>query len=269
MADISDIEQALVNTVTSTLYPAGLSHSSIVGSLCRVYRGWPNSPTLNADLSAGVSNVTILADNDSGRVTTRYLPEWSTTTALPGVTAIAATPTISISGSPVTGDIVGALIDGVAYAYRIEAGDTPGLIAANLNQLIQVHRISTVQGAVVTVSGANSVRVRVVGDSAAYFESRRQEKDIRIICWCPNPPARDAVAASIDAAINQIRFLPLSDNTNARVIYRNTASYDQAQNSLLYRRDLIYTVEYPTVTITRQSAMLFGASEINGNILYG
>ena len=72
---------------------------------------------------------------------------------------------------------------------------------------------------------------------------------MRIICWCPTPAIRDAVAAAIDAAIDQMSFLILPDDTNARVVYRNTASYDQAQNALLYRRDLIYTVEYPTVTV--------------------
>ena len=43
------------------------------------------------------------------------------------------------------------------------------------------------------------------------------------------------------------------------IIYHNTAGYDQSQNALLYRRDLIYTVEYPTVTTAQQPSMLFGA----------
>lgn len=269
MADISEVEQAVANTVTSILYPAGSAQSSIVGALCRVYRGWPNSATLNTDLSAGVINVTIVADNDSGRITTRYLPEWSTTTSQPGVTASATAATITVSGSPVVGDVVGALIDGLAYAYRVEYGDTPGLIASNLNLSIQAYRVATVHGTVITVPGAASIKVRVVCDSPTLFESRRQEKDLRIICWCPTPPVRDAVAAAIDSAIVRTNFLTLPDNSPARVIYRNTASYDQSQNALLYRRDLVYTIEYPTVTIIQQPSMLFGTSDLNGNILYG
>jgi hypothetical protein len=269
MADISDVEQAMANTITAILYPTGSSQSSIVGALCRVYRGWPNSATLNTDLGAGVVNVTIITDNDSGRTTTRYLPEWITTTVQPGVTASTIVPTITISGSPVVGDVVGALIDGTAYAYRIVDGDTPGLIASNLNLLIQGQRPASVLGSVITVPGASAITVRVVCDSPTSFESRRQEKDLRIICWCPTPSVRDSVATAIDGAIDGMGFLPLPDNTNARIIYRNTASYDQAQNALLYRRDLVYTIEYPTVTIIQQPAMLFGASDINGNILYG
>lgn len=269
MADIADVEQAVANAITSILYPAGSSQSSIVGALCRVYRGWPNASTLNTDLSAGAVNVTVVTDNEPGRTTTRYLPEWKAIAAQPGVIANATATTITISGSPVAGDVVGALIDGVAYAYRVEEGDTPGLIAANLNQSIQIHRISNVHGTVITVAGATTITVRVVCDNPTTFESRRQEKDLRIICWCPTPPVRDTVAGAIDSAIDRMSFLSLADSTTARVIYRNTASYDQAQNALLYRRDLVYLIEYPTVTVVHQPSMLFGASDINGNIIYG
>jgi hypothetical protein len=269
MADLSDVEQAVANTVTSILYPAGSAQSSIVGTVCRVYRGWPNSATLNADLSAGAVNVTVVTDNDTGRTTTRYLPEWQTMSTRPGVTASAAEQVITVSGSPAVGDVIGALIDSVAYAYRIRAGDTPGLVASNLNQLIQAHRPATAQGFTIAVPGAGSIEVRAVCDNATSFESRRQEKEVRIICWCPTPQIRDSVAAAIDTAIDRMAFLVLPDDTNVRVVYRNTASYDQAQNALLYRRDLVYTVEYPTITVVQQPSMLFGASDINGNITYG
>jgi hypothetical protein len=269
MADISDVEQALADSVTLILYPDGATQSSIVGSLCRIYRGWPNSATLNADLSAGVVNITIVTDNESGHTTTRYLPKWESVISEPGAEIATADQMITVSGSPTVGDVVGALIDGSAYAYRIKPGDTVDLVASNLDQLIQSGRSATTQGATITIPGAGSVKVRVVSDSSASFESRRQEKNIRIICWCPTPPIRDAVAAAIDSALDQISFLNVSDESKARVIYRNTESYDQAQNALLYRRDLVYMVEYATITTFMQPSMLFGASAINGNIKYG
>jgi hypothetical protein len=176
---------------------------------------------------------------------------------------------VAIAGNPVIGDVVGAIIDGIPYAYRIQAGDSPDLVASNLEQLIQADRIASVQGTNIAIPGAAAITVRVVCDNAASFESRRQEKDLRIICWCSTPPIRDAVATAIDTAIDRIEFLLLPDATQARIVYRNTASYDQAQNALLYRRDLIYTVEYPTITTVQQPSMLFGASDLNSNITYG
>ena len=145
MADISDVEQAIAAAVTSILYPAGTSQSSIVGALCRVYRGWPNSATLNADLGSGAVNVTVGADNASGRTTTRYLPSWNSAPVQPGATATTSAQAIAIGGDPVTGDVVGAIIDGTPYAYRIQPGDSPDIVASNLEQLIQANRMASVQ----------------------------------------------------------------------------------------------------------------------------
>jgi hypothetical protein len=224
---------------------------------------------LNSDLSGGVVNVTIAPDNESGQTTTRYLPEWQYTPARPGTTVTAGALTVTIGGTPTTGDVVGTLVDGAAYAYRIKGGDSTDLIAANLALLIQANRAVSVVGSAITIPGAGSIVARAVCDCSSSFESRRQEKNLRVICWCPSPSSRDAVAAAIDAAMNQVAFLALADGTNARVTYRNTACYDQAQNALLYRRDLLYTAEYPTVTILELPSMIFGAAAINGNITYG
>jgi hypothetical protein len=269
MADISDVEQALTDTVTSILYSAGTSHSSIIGALCRVYRGWPNSATLNADLNAGIVNITVGADNDSGRTTTRYLPHWQTAPTEPGTGASITEKVITVSGSPSEGDLIGALIDGISYVYRIQAGDSADLVASNLERLIEADRIASVRGNNITIPDAGSIVVRVVCDRLASFESRRQEKDVRIICWCPTPPIRDAVTSAIDTTLDQIGFLALPDASQARIVYRNTTSYDQSQNALLYRRDLVYTVEYPTITTIRQPSMLFGASNLNSHVTYG
>lgn len=269
MADISDVEQAVADAVTAILYPAGTSQSSIIGALCRIYRGSPSSAALNSDLNTGVVNITIGADNESGRTTTRYHLRWNIKSAQPGTVVSSDNQTFTISGNPVAGDIVGALIDGLPFAYRVRIGDSPDLVAANLGQLIRTIRTANLYGDTVTIPDAASVVARVACDHEASVESRRQEKDLRVTCWCPTPMVRDAVAAAIDVKLNQIGFLPLPDATDARIVYRNTASYDQAQNALLYRRDLVYTVEYATITTIEQPSMLFGASDLNNNVTYG
>ena len=59
MADQSDVEIALVNVVAAALYPDGTDKFSVPGPDCRIYRGWPNSAALDADLAAGKINVTV------------------------------------------------------------------------------------------------------------------------------------------------------------------------------------------------------------------
>lgn len=268
MADISDVEGALAGVVTSILYPTGSAQASIVGSLCRIYRGWPAPATLNADLAAGVVNVTVNGDNDAGRTTTRYLQQWQTRPNSPGTTVAVSGQTLSVSGAPVIGDAVGVVVDGVPYSYRVAVGDSLELIAANLGQAIQARRIANYQGITVTIPGARAVTARVVCDSAASVETRRQEIEVRIACWCPTPSARDAVGSAIDTELSGMAFVRLADGTQARMSYRNTQSYDQSQNALLYRRDVVYTIEYATIDTDMLPSMLFGVSSIGQNTTY-
>jgi hypothetical protein len=160
-------------------------------------------------------------------------------------------------------------VDGAPFSYQVQAGDTPTLVAANLALAIQVSRSATVSGTVVSVPGSHTVIVRCVADGQTSQEIRRQEKDFRIISWCPTPAIRDSICSAIDSTLSGMAFLSLLDGTQARTVYKNTASYDQAQNALLYRRDLIYSIEYPTILTMAQPSMLFGCSELNNNPTFG
>ena len=82
-------------------------------------------------------------------------------------------------------------------------------------------------------------------------------------CWCPTPHTRDAAAGAIDLAMVPLTFLALADGSQGRVIYAGTTVFDQSQNALLYRRDLLYSVEYATVLTATQPAMLFGELGVN------
>jgi hypothetical protein len=269
MADISDVEEAFAAKITNLLYPQGPLQSSIIGVTCRIYRGWPTSVTLNSDLSVGIVNVTITSDNTSGKTTTRYLEEWHHKPVSSGLTVDVVDGTILISGIALVGNVVGALIDGLVYVYRVRAGDTPDLVAANLCTAMQANLIATTHGPRINLSGATTIAVRSVFDQDAYYEGRRQEKDIRAIFWCSSPLVRDSLTNVIDIAICQSSFLSLPDTTRAHISYRNTSTSDQSQNALLYRRDLIYCVEYPTVISVNLPSMLFGAAAINGQITFG
>ena len=269
MADISDIEQIFADTIVSALYPGGTSQASLIGTLCRIYRGWPNAATLNSDLTSGIVNVTVLADNESGCSTTRYLPEWKTIPTTPGTTIYATGQIIVVGGVPIVGDLVGALIDQVAYSYRIRVGDTAVQVAAGLSQAIQAHRMVFLNYTTILVYDAPMITTRAASDAIAAMESRRQDKDIRVTCWCSSPAIRDSVAIALDQCLSKNPFMVLPDDTEARVAYKNTSSYDQAQNALLYRRDLVYTVEYSTISVSSQPPMLFGDAVLNGSFNYG
>ncbi|HVZ09329.1 hypothetical protein [Rhodopila sp.] len=269
MADISDVEQALADAVSGVLYPQGISSGSIIGTTCRIYRGWPNALTLNSDLSAGAVNVTVFSDNEVGRLTTRYMDDGSITRVNATMAIETTTQAFSITGNPTTGTVAGVLIDGTPYVYRVEDGDTAPLVAANLCSLIQSQRPAVLDNSTVSVPGSYRIIGRAVCDAKLLYEVRRQEKNLRLVFWCPAPLIRDSITSAVDLALSQRPFLMLADGASARLEYRNTATYDQSQNALLYRRDLEYTAEYPTLVSTALPALLFGGVGINASTTFG
>ena len=96
------------------------------------------------------------------------------------------------------------------------------------------------------------------------MELRRQAQDFRVVCWCPTPVVRDQVASIVDTALAAANFLNMPDGTGARLRFAGTTVFDQAQNALLYRRDLIYSVEYATTMSAAQAAMIFGDLQLGG-----
>ncbi len=263
MADQSDVESALVTVASNALYPNGTAAASVPGVDCRIYRGWPNAAALDSDLRAGIVNVTVFPSPDPGRATTRYQQEWVAAAVAPTLTTSVSANTVSFGGIGDSGQVAGILADASTYAYRTAAGDTPASVAANLAAQIRADRIVLVSASTVTIPGAGRLVARVVADASAWKEIRRQSRSFRITCWCPTPVLRDLAAIAIDQLLADMPFLDLADGTQARLIYCGTAVFDQSQDALLYRRDLLYSAEYVTTLAASMPSMLFGELGIN------
>jgi hypothetical protein len=264
LADVSDVETALVDAVSSGLYPGGLSSASIVGSGARMYRGWPMTAALDADLARGVINVSVSSMPNSARNTTRWgVYAWAPTVA-PGVVVSTSGNVAEFSGVPNAGDVAGLLVDEVAYVYQTQVGDSAGLVAAALADLVRQDRICWLQGAVVTVPGATHLAARTMALQVSTAEWARQEQGFRIAVWSPSPVLRDAACSVIGSQLAQTSFLTLADQTGGRLRYRNTASFDEGQGAGVYRRDLVYDVEYATTVVSMLPAMMFGDLVFNG-----
>jgi hypothetical protein len=268
MADQSDVENVLVNLAAAALYPNGDYETSTVGSDCRIYRGWPQSAALDSDLAAGLVNVTVFAKGEPGRNTTRYAQQWRGTAITPALIAVASGNSVTFSGAATLGQVAGILADEHAYAYRIQSSDTPAAVAANLATLARADWIVQQSGTALSLIGAANVNVRIVADCPVVQEARRQEQSFRITCWCPTPAIRDSAAIAIDQVLAAVRFIDLPDGTQGRILYEGTLEFDQSQDALLYRRDLLYMVEYATTLSASQPRMLFGDLVLNAAQLF-
>ena len=264
MADQSDVENALVAVIASAIYPAGTGASSVLGVTARVYRGWPNGAALDADLAAGNVNITVFPVEGGARNTTRWPYEWRATPALPTLTASVSGNAATFAGSAAAGQLAGLLVGRKSYVHRTRSGDTPELVAALLADAVGADLPATLAGATIAIPDAARLVARTAADAAASLELRRQDQAFRITCWCPSPATRDSAAARVDAALSASRFIALADGSTGWLRWTGSTVQDKSQDASLYRRDLTYTVDYPTTQLQAQPSMLFGDLALGG-----
>jgi hypothetical protein len=226
----------------------------------RIYRGWPNQSALNNDLANGVVNVTVFAVPNATRNTTRYIDEaWFPAPVTPALTVAVTGNTATFAGTASLGQLAGVLFDNQSFVHRTATGDTPALVAATLAAAISPSAIATVSGASLTIPASTTLIARTVADASTSTELRRQQQSFRITAWCPTPDLRDAVCETMDVTFAATPFLDLPGGFYARLRFASTTTFDNRQDAALYRRDLIYTVDYPTTQTAIEPSMLFGA----------
>jgi hypothetical protein len=254
MADLSDVLTVLAATAAAALYPNGFGQPSAVGVACKVYPGWPNAQQLDADLRAAtpVCHVSIYV-TPAERNTTRYSPnDWKpVATATPTLTLTQAGQTVTVAGTiPTAGNPhnLTVLANGAPYVYRVLTTDTLTTIAAALAALIAVDIAGTTSsGAVITLPTSvrlQAARVGVTG--TALRELRRQERVVQIVVWASTEGSRSAIASTVDSSLAALAFVAMPDGSGARVRYQKSSISDAQQKDCLFRRDLMYTVEYAT-----------------------
>ena len=258
MADLSDVEIALVDEIIKALYPNGSAVDSAVGGVCRVYRGWPSPVALNADLAAGVVNVTVIPSTKEEELLAPWMDVPSAEPPPVTLEAKVVGDSLTILGTPMDDQLVGVIVDGIPYVYRVQKTDTGDGIAANIAAMLRSDRAVALSHSTLTLPGVRSLKARVVVKGTASQIRRRQRRDFQVCCWCPSPLSRDGVGRIIDQCLMAHSFIGLSDGTKAHLLYVSTQIFDQSQSAMLYRRDIHYKCEYVSVTRGIAPVMLFG-----------
>ncbi len=223
---------------------------------------------LEADLGAGVANVSVFPVPEASRNTTRWAPIVCVT---PGVQTLYVEVTgnsVSFSGNGGPGQTVGLLVDGQPFVYRTTPEDTPALVAAMLANSVRAVRSCWLSGTTLAVPGCIKLIARIVADATTLTEWGRQEQEFRISVWCSSPAIRDRVCSLVCSSLASTSFLTLPDGSNGRIRYKSTGSNDDNQNTPEYRRDLLYEVEYGTTQESTAPVMLFGDLNLIGSPIY-
>ena len=87
-------------------------------------------------------------------------------------------------------------------------------------------------------------------------ELRRQQQSFRVALWCGDPASRDVASAAVDLALGALDFMTLPDGSSARIRFETTSSSDRQEEADLYRRDLVYSVEYATLLLSQLPTMM-------------
>ena len=256
MADIIDIQNTLVSLAAQAVYPNGIGQPSAITAPCKLYAGWPTQSQLDADLLASTPHLTVFPLGIE-RNTTRFPADWQQNTVnQPTLSAVVTGQQVTITGTlPATyfQQNVAVFVNKAPYVYAVQPADTLNSVATALSALIPG---ATSSGAVITIPPTLIINTaRVGGTGTSVSEIRRQERQFQLTAWANSPQVRDALASLVDVALAQLRFISLPDGTAGRLIYRHSNVIDALQKARLYRRDLVYSVEYGT-TLTTNNAQI-------------
>jgi len=267
MADQSDVETAIAAVVANALYPNGPEGLSEAGYVCRVYRGTPVASALNADLASGVANISINAIAGRQKNVTRYPQKWVATSTVPATLSVATSGySVCISGICAAGQLVGIVIDGAPFAYAVQSNDSPATVASNIAGLLRQNGwVVDYAGTCISIPQAVKLTARAVSGGTMLKEIRRQVQDFDIALWCPDPRSRDIISALADRTLATINFIVLSDGSSGRMISAGSDISNANVEASLYRRDLIYSVEYPTTLQQGVPGMLFGVEVLQAD----
>lgn len=274
MADVTDVQAALVAMASSAIYPLGTSGASATGFATYLYPGWPNSQQLNADIAAlnavtgGRVHVSVFATNIE-RDVSRYFP-WQTSNGTPQTTLTITRqgPNITIGGAVSVPQSIVINVAGVIHVYTVLANDTLASITANVAALIPGATVSNnvissalfaalfpASSVISNVVVSPSIFARAGGYGKVLTEYGRVARTFRTTVWAHTPAARAATTIAIDVAFRQASFITLADGTQGRMKYRASGQDDAVQRQSVYRRDLDYEVEFALTVATTVPAV--------------
>lgn len=264
MADISDVTAYLESAATSAVYPNGTSQPSVAAMDVRVFEGWPLPDQLDRDVSGTmlsgtppmpvprpngpVSNVSIYPM--LGNTATPYQILDDTFVISQPVFGLSITSiingVITVSGTPNVGEYLTVISDRT-YAYSHTGASATAILAALAADFSANYPGVSSTATTLTIPGTFSFVVRQGGQGLLGKATHRQRQSIMISVWSPNHRARSILAAAIDNVLKQNVRVTMPDTSQALVCYNRTNLIDDRQVATIYRRDLIYDVEYATV----------------------
>nr|WP_321985337.1 hypothetical protein [uncultured Lichenicoccus sp.] len=246
-----------------------MGSQSVIGSDVRIFRGWPDPQQLNQDMAARVCDVSVYSIPGGSRDTSRYPRTWCTLPiAAPTLTVTSSGNVVTFGGTPGAAQLASLSAANIGYSYAVQASDTLASIASALASAVNAdgRLVATATGPSVTITTTGGNGKTAIGyansTGTAWRETRRQEQRMMVSIWCPTPELRDLLGGAIDNGFSDVDFIDAGDPTTTRIRYFGTSETDSGTNATLYRRDINFLVEYPTIQTQTSAPMVFGVGTL-------
>lgn len=264
MADLSDVTAYLAQAAANAVYPNGTGSPSVAAMDCRIYEGWPVADQLDLDVAGmmltgsppakgtrpggPVANVSVYPMPGTGIAVYQILDK--TYTISPAVIDLTVTiddnGVITAEGQPATGEYLTLVIDDAVVCSQ-SGSNTAALLAALAAQASTNYPGSSSTATTLSVPFGHSMVVRQGGVAVLGKVLHRQRHAVMVTVWAPNRVVRNQLSAAIDNVIKQNNKVSMPDTSQAIVCFSRTLVSDEQQMQTIYRRDLVYDVEYATV----------------------
>ena len=264
MADIADVTSYLANAAAAAVYPNGTAQPSIANMDVQIYEGWPLPEQLDLDLAGQMlpqnsttpvtrpggkrAHVSIFPMSGANRGVYQILDE-TYTIAQPvlGLTVSVSGNQVTITGTPSTGEFVTIVADR-KYAYSRSGATASAIISALLADIQTNYPTTSLAGSTLTIPYGYELDVRQGGVGAQGKVIHRECQSVMVTVWAPDHATRTLLAKAIDVAIKSTIITTLAvDQSQLKVVFRQTQISDEHQNVTVYRRDLVYDCEFATV----------------------
>lgn len=244
MADLSQVRDTIAQNLVTPIYPNGTSQPSIANLPVTIVSGWPIRTNLDKELQLGHAMVSVYPMRQERPVTKfqrNYLPNTATP---PTLVATVGHYTVTITGTVTVPQVIMVIANKVGYAYKVLITDTLNTIAAGVASLIP--GASSTNNVIFLPQSYYSIVANISTNYTASLELARMDRLFMITVWTIDEPSRFLIGQAIDIYMKENYRIPMPDNFFAQVFYHNTEDTDMLEKSLIYRRDLNYTIQYAT-----------------------
>ncbi|MGC8703721.1 MAG: hypothetical protein ACP5RV_12450 [Thiomonas sp.] len=252
MADLTDVQSALVGVIAQTVYPNGTAQPSAVGAPVRVFPGWPLPQQLDADMAAGTVQISVFGTAIS-RAVPQMQPTWQTVSITPTqLSASVSGMTITLTGAITTPQAVSVQQASTQASYAVQASDTLTSICTALAALIPG---ATSSGNTLTLPPGATPQMLFAEPATVLQEVGRQRQVFQVSVWAPTPTLRAQVAALIDPALRLAYRLQMPDTSAAEIRFQGAMDDDQVQKVACFVRHLRYEAEYATTNVQQTTTV--------------